>query len=124
MKQYKYPYKKLNLGGTTRRDEHRVVMEQIVGRPLKRTEVVHHKDGDRRNNDPANLEILDAADHGSLHAKGQNLGEDNHAAKLTEAAVRFIRGHPEIRQKELAQAFGVHPRTIYSVQKRLKWRHV
>lgn len=37
--------------------EHRLVMEQQLGRPLKKGEGVHHKDGNRQNNDPANLEL-------------------------------------------------------------------
>ena len=32
-------------------------MEQLLGRPLKKGENVHHKDGDRLNNDPSNLEL-------------------------------------------------------------------
>ena len=34
---------------------HRWVMEQILGRRLSSEEVVHHVDGDKLNNDPANV---------------------------------------------------------------------
>lgn len=37
--------------------EHRLVMSEILGRPLYADEIVHHKDGDRTNNDPSNLEL-------------------------------------------------------------------
>ena len=37
--------------------EHRLVMAQLLGRPLTDDESVHHKDGNRLNNDPSNLEL-------------------------------------------------------------------
>lgn len=40
--------------------EHRLVMEQTIGRYLERHEVVHHIDGNPLNNAPSNLELFDA----------------------------------------------------------------
>ena len=37
--------------------EHRYVMSEKIGRPLKKDEVVHHKDGDKLNNKIENLEL-------------------------------------------------------------------
>jgi len=45
-----------NSGGYVR--EHRLVMEAALGRPLTRTEVVHHIDGNPANNSPENLEMF------------------------------------------------------------------
>jgi hypothetical protein len=50
-------YRAFKNGGGKRILEHRQVMEQRLGRPLLRYENVHHKDGNRLNNDPANLEL-------------------------------------------------------------------
>lgn len=44
--------------------EHRLVMAEVLGRPLLETESVHHIDGDRLNNDPKNLQIRHAR-HGN-----------------------------------------------------------
>lgn len=50
------------------RHEHRIVAEQILGRPLKNGEVVHHLDGDKRNNSPENLRVFSSqAEHAWEH---------------------------------------------------------
>ncbi|RLB86633.1 MAG: hypothetical protein DRH26_16995 [Deltaproteobacteria bacterium] len=47
---------------------HRIVAESIIGRKLTKKEVVHHKDGNRHNNHPSNIEIIPSqADHAKLH---------------------------------------------------------
>lgn len=50
------------------RHVHRVVAEEKIGRPLLPGEVVHHKDENRLNNDPDNLEVLESqAEHARIH---------------------------------------------------------
>lgn len=50
------------------RHTHRIVMEDKIGRKLKKGEVVHHIDGDRRNNHPENLMVFSSqADHLDWH---------------------------------------------------------
>lgn len=47
--------------------EHRWVMQQIIGRPLRADEQVHHRDHNRLNNAPENLELVTSAEHGLRH---------------------------------------------------------
>ena len=43
--------------------EHRVIAEEMLGRPLKSYGVVHHIDGNKRNNDPRNLKVMTQSEH-------------------------------------------------------------
>jgi hypothetical protein len=46
---------------------HRIVMENHLKRLLTKNEVVHHKDGDKKNNSIENLELLTDVDHIRQH---------------------------------------------------------
>jgi hypothetical protein len=49
--------------------EHIIVAEAMIGRPLKRTEEVHHKDFNRQNNEQSNLVVCrNHAEHMRYHA--------------------------------------------------------
>lgn len=66
--------------------EHRVVAKRMLGRDLRADEVVHHIDGDKRNNSEKNLLILTRSEHAKLHSliarymKGRKNEEPSHDA--------------------------------------------
>jgi len=55
--------------------EHRLVMQEKLGRRLSKDEVVHHVDGDKRNNAPENLEVITWTEHMRIHGLLGRSGE-------------------------------------------------
>ena len=49
----------------------RIIMENVLNRKLKKWEVVHHVDGNPKNNNLSNLEVLTRSEHKLRHAKRQ-----------------------------------------------------
>jgi len=52
-----HPYPSDTNGHTAYILEHRLIMERLLGRYLEPQEVVHHIDGNPRNNEPNNLKL-------------------------------------------------------------------
>lgn len=55
--------------------EHRLVVEQALGRKLSDEEKVHHFDGDKTNNNIENLSIISQSAHAKLHTTLDRLRE-------------------------------------------------
>ena len=51
-----------------RKREHQIVMENYLGRELRRNECVHHIDGNKQNNNINNLALMDISAHARLHS--------------------------------------------------------
>jgi len=88
------------------RHEHRVVAEQMLGRPLMLGEIVHHIDGDKHNNDPLNLQVMTQDDHMREH-----LAPD--AAPIEWQGMSM---HP----KQWAEHLGISPQRFYG-RRRAGW---
>lgn len=52
------------------RHQHRVVAERVLGRPLIAGEIVHHIDGNKKNNSPENLRVMTQRQHMLEHGLG------------------------------------------------------
>jgi hypothetical protein len=113
-------------GKPENRQVHRLVAEAFIG-PREAGFEPNHKDGDKTNNAPSNLEWLTRSDN-MIHAyatglrKPANLpsGEAHHKAKLSDDQVRQIRQlfKPRVYAgPRLALEFGVTTFTIYSIVK-------
>ena len=71
---------------------HRWIMRDHLKRPLTRFEIVHHKDGNKRNNKLSNLEIMTLPNHNRHHfTKIKNGMKPCSACRKTKALFEFYR---------------------------------
>lgn len=52
---------------------HRVIMENHLGRLLDTNEIVHHIDGNKKNNLIENLQLMTSSEHSSLHGNEKGI---------------------------------------------------
>lgn len=104
---------------------HRLVALAFHGEPPHAGAHVLHGDGDKNNNASSNLRWGTPADnHADTEKHGRRLkGEMHPFAKLSEAAVRDIRGSVSAAS-ELAGVYNVTREHIWAVRKSRVWRHV
>jgi predicted Zn-ribbon and HTH transcriptional regulator len=77
--------------------EHRIVMENHIGRLLTKEEIVHHKDENKKNNSIENLQIMSASEHKEHHhPKGRTFVE----LKCPNCGVMFFKEKRNIYGKK------------------------
>ena len=102
---------------------HRLVAELYIPNPENKPQV-NHIDGNKLNNSVENLEWV-SNDENRTHAVDLQLhayGERVSSAKLNWDKVNYIRSHTNMSNNELAQMFGVTPRTIRLVKNYQTWK--
>ena len=117
--------------GGKERAVHILLMEQLLGRPLKENEVVHHINGDKYDNRPENLQVMDRGEHTRLHKTGAVIsqetvekqreahkGKPSKTRKLNREQTREIAGR--LKQHEpissLAKEYGVSSNIIMRIR--------
>lgn len=107
---------------------HRLVARAFIGPPPTPEHQVNHKDLNKSNNVPENLEWVTHVAN-ILHAAPlipRNKGEANHS-KLTESDVKEIRrryASGSITLNDLGDLYGVSGVTVHKIVRREKWKHV
>jgi hypothetical protein len=109
---------------------HRAVASAFLG-AADPGEQVNHKNGDKTDNRPENLEYVTCRENirhcwaNGLHGTDHCRGEANNLAKLTGDDVRTIRRlHGELSARRLAAMFGVSVQNIAHIIRRKTWKHV
>ncbi|HSW57882.1 MAG TPA: HNH endonuclease signature motif containing protein [Dehalococcoidales bacterium] len=67
---------------------HRRIKEKEIGRRLVKGEIVHHKNGNKQDNKPENLELLTAKEHYKKHVVP--ILEERREAKINEKVTPVI----------------------------------
>jgi len=108
-------YKRIKRDGKFLR-EHRIIMEEHLGRKLLPDEVVHHKDGNKKNNAIENLEVMKNLDHSKMHNPPQTTtNKEQDKPKNYESIdlkLRIIDSLPGRTARQVASLLGISETTL------------
>lgn len=129
-----YKYKRIRLTNGTTRDEHRLVVEESIGRRLDKREVVHHINGDKTDNHIENLEIMSISEHAKFHLTGRipSLEQLNRLKlmrerpnyerrKFSDEDVEFIK-KSALSSRKLGVMFGVAHTSIADIRRGVTYK--
>ncbi len=81
-------YKFIRHGGKTIQ-EHQVIGRRLFRRRSNWTMRIHHKNGDKSDNTPDNLELLSTQNHSRLHAGWERIGK-NIVTTVSRPGLNFL----------------------------------
>lgn len=115
--------------GFIARSVHRAVAYAFLGKPPNKDDEVNHKDGNKLNNCPENLEWC-THNYNMKHRTevlGCMIGTDNPTNKLSEAQVIEIYNlckEGDLLYKEIAKMYGVIPEEVNRIAFGVVWKHL
>lgn len=110
--------KKVKVDGKLVR-EHIATMEKILGYPIPKGYVVHHKDEDTTNNDPDNLQLMTKKEHDRLHKLKQYKLNQEIANQI-----RVLYQTGKYTQTQLGTMFSVSHVAIGNIINNKRWKGV
>jgi hypothetical protein len=109
---------------------HWLVAEVFLG-PKPEGRQINHRDGNKTNNNPNNLEYVTArgnSDHAIANGLTNNRGEQHGMTRMTNAQVRTVAEHIISNPKEsyttIGKTLGAHPQAVHRIATRQGWRSV